>query len=149
MTHDELIDKHKILEIAIENVNKGKAFFENTNKLLSGFSIEEKLMLLGFTYVRLLSKTAPIPKDTIRNMLVSINTTVQNLASENKQYKEYSKRQIELVKETETKRVELAHSLKNGNDEKALQLALALIDLYQFGIAKSTIYEDIYSNRSK
>lgn len=138
----ELIDKHKILEMAIENANDGKYFFENSNVIMHGLSFEEELMLLGFTYVRLLSKTVSLPNQLVKEFLMSINTKVQSLAKENQQYKEFSKRQIELIKPTENARVQLIHQLNDRDFENALETACKLIDIYCFGVAGSNLYQD-------
>lgn len=138
----ELIDKHKMLEIAIENANNSKHFFTNADEIIQGMSVEEQLMMLGFTYARLISKNAPMPKETVNELLVSINTKVQEIARENQQYKEFSKMQIELIKPTEDARVQLIHQLNGGDFKNALKTACKLLDIYCFGIAKSHLYQD-------
>lgn len=139
---EELVDKHKILEMAVENASNGKHFIENSNVITQGLSIEEELMLLGFTYVRLLSKTVPMPKDAVKGLLVSINTKVQSIAKDNQRYKEFSKKQIELIKITDEISVQLVHQLNNGDFDSALKTACRLLDIYSFGVAESHIYQD-------
>lgn len=143
----ELIDKIKIHNIAVELAGEGKLFCRNTDERMQGLSFEEQTMLIAFMYTELLFNDGMIPKATRNQMLRVINTQVQNYARDFQQYKEFSAREIKLVRKTELKRVELAKALNIFDDEKALQLALQLIDIYQFGIAESHIYEDIYLNR--
>lgn len=138
----ELVDKHKILEMAVENANNGKHFIENSNIIMQGLSLEEEMMLLGFTYVRLLSKTVPMPNDAVKGLLVSINTKVQSIAKDNQRYKEFSKKQIELIKITDEISVQLVHQLNNGDFDSALKTACRLLDIYSFGVAESHIYQD-------
>lgn len=142
MAKNELINKHKILEMAVENANQGEMFVQNANKALAGLSIEEQIMMLGFTYVRLLSNITPMSKETVRQLLCAVNTTVQNIAQENQQYREYTKRQIEMIPITENASVEMMHQLNAKDFETALETACKLLDIYSFGIAGSYIYQN-------
>lgn len=143
----ELIDKTKIHNIAVELAGEGKLFYRNTEEKMQGLSFEEQAMLLPFVYIELLFNGGMIPKTKRKQLLRVVNTQMQDKAKVFQQYKEFSARQITLAKTTDEKRAELVNALKSFDDESALQQALQLIDIYQFGIAESHIYENIYLNR--
>lgn len=145
----ELIDKTKIHKLAVELAADGKLFHRNTDEHMKGLVFEEQAMLLSFVYIELLFNAGMIPKEKRNQLSRVINTQVQDYARSFRQYREFAQRQIKLTKATDEKRIELVHSLKSYEDEKALQQALELIDMYEFGIAESRIYENIYLNRER
>lgn len=149
MVQIELIDKHKIFEMAVENANMGESFIKNANKSLSGLKVEEQIMLLGFTYARLISKTIPVPKTKIKQMLNSINVNVQKVARELEQSRNISERQIQMIPKTEDARVKLAHQLNAGDFENALETAVSLVDMFTFGGADSYIYRESLEKAKK
>lgn len=137
------IDKMKILDIALENANKCKIRFTSTEEAMYGLNIEEQVLMLGLTYLILLSRQINMPKDVIKNIMDNMNTNCQSLATDIKRYREYSKRQIELINPTNQLRSEFTHQINAGQFDEALTTACKLIDLYEFGIAKSTINQKV------
>ncbi len=140
----EQIDKAEIYNKAAQLAGQGGMFAGNTSEIRKGMLPEEETMLLAFTYIELMYKSGCIPKGCRNDLLRAVNTKIQTLAEELKQYRAFSKRQIEFVKITEAKRTLLAKLLRKNDNESSLLQALELIDLYQFGIAESHIYENLY-----
>lgn len=139
----ELINKAKIYQIAVENAEQGKNWYTNAELHASGLNFLEQQMLFAFTYYELLSKLTSFPKKLKNQKIREVNTILQCFARETEAYKDYSKRQIELIIPTEAMRTELTHCLHQQKYYDALTVACKLIDIYEFGIANSQIYSKI------
>lgn len=143
MRTKEPIDKVKILDIALENAAKCKTNFTSTEEAMYGLNLEEQILMLGLTYVILLTRSVPIPKEITANLMNTINTNCQRFAADMQRYRDYSKRQIDLIKPTNALRAEFTRQINSGHFDEALTIACKLIDIYEFGIAGSQINQDI------
>ena len=139
MTNKEIVDKEKILEIALEIAGEKENYFDKLEECMYGLSLEEQNLVLGLTYMVLISRQFGMPKELIKGQMNKINTKVQRMAKDNQQYREYSKRQIEMIKPTEQLRTDLAHQINGEHFMDALKTACKLIDIYEFGIAGSQV----------
>lgn len=146
---NEPIDKMKILDIALENANKCKTTFTSTEEAMYGLKIEEQILMLGLTYIILLSKQANMPKDVIKNIMDNMNTNCQRFGSDMNRYREYFKQQIDLIMPTNQLRTDFAHQINEGKFDKALTTACKLLDIYEFGIAGSTINQGLLEKARK
>ena len=150
MMQQEPIDKNKILDIALENAEKCKTTFTSTEEAMYGLKIEEQILMIGLTYLILLSRSTHMPKDVVKNIMENMNTNCQHFAADMNKYREYFKRQIEMIKPTNQLRADFAHQLNAGQFDEALTTACRLIDIYEFGIAGSQInYELLEKARKK
>lgn len=146
---NEPIDKMKILDIALENAHKCKITFTSTEEAMYGLKIEEQVLMLGLTYLVLLSRQSHMPKDVTKNIMDNMNATCQRFATEIKEYRDYSKRQIDLIIPTDQLRTEFTHQINAGQFDGALTSACKLLDIYEFGIAGSTINQGLLEKARK
>jgi len=146
----ELIDKEKALEIALEIAAEKENYFDKLEECMYGLSLEEQNLVLGLTYTVLISRQFGMPKELIKSRMNKINSKVQTMAKDNQQYREYSKRQIEMIKPTNQLRTDFVKHINAGQFYDALTTASKLIDIYEFGIAGSQVnYELLEKARKK
>lgn len=137
--NNEIVDKQKVLDIALEIAGEKENYFDKLEECMYGLSLEEQNLVLGLTYTVLISRQFSMPPEIIKGLMNKINTKVQRMAKDNQQYREYSKRQIEMIKPTDELRVKFAKQINAGQFNEALTSASKLIDIYEFGIAGSQI----------
>ncbi len=137
--NDELIDKKKALDIALDIAADKENYFDRLEEGMYGLSLEEQNLVLGLTYTILISRQFKMPKEIIQSQMNKINTKVQRMAKDNQRYREYSKRQIDLIKPTEQLRTDFAKQINGEHFMDALVTACKLIDIYEFGIAGSLV----------
>ncbi len=135
----EIIDKEKALEIALEIAAEKENYFDKLEECMYGLSLEEQNLVLGLTYTVLISRQFGMPKEIIKSQMNKINSKVQSMAKDNQRYREYSKRQIEMIKPTNQLRTDFAQQINGEHFMDALATACKLIDIYEFGIAGSQI----------
>lgn len=145
----ELIDKEKALEIALEIAAEKENYFDKLEECMYGLSLEEQNFVLGLTYTVLISRQFGMPKELIKGQMNKINTKIQRMARDNQQYREYSKRQIEMIKPTDELRVTFTKQINAGQFNEALTTASKLIDIYEFGIAGSQINYELLERAMK
>ena len=90
-----------------------------------------------------------MPKEIIKGLMYKINSKVQIMARDNQRYREYSQRQIEMIQPTNQLRTEFTHQINDGRFMDALTTACKLIDIYEFGIAGSTINQGLLEKAMK
>lgn len=135
----ELVDKEKALEIALEIAGDRENYYDRLEEGMYGLSLEEQNLVLGLTYTILISRQFAMPKEIVKGQMNKINSKVQIMARDNQRYREYSKRQIDLIKPTEQLRTDYAHQINAGQFMDALITASKLIDIYEFAIAGSQV----------
>lgn len=146
----ELVDKEKALDIALEIAGDRENYYDRLEEGMYGLSLEEQNLVLGLTYTVLISRQFGMPKEIIKSTMNKINSKVQSMAKDNQRYREYSKRQIEMIKPTNELRTSLTKQINAGQFDNALTTACKLIDIYEFGIAGSQInYELLERARKK
>lgn len=145
----ELIDKEKALEIALEIAAEKENYFDKLEECMYGLSLEEQNFVLGLTYTVLISRQFGMPKELIKGQMNKINSKIQRMARDNQQYREYSKRQIEMIKPTDELRVAFTKQVNAGQFYEALTTASKLIDIYEFGIAGSQINYELLERAMK
>lgn len=145
----EIIDKEKALEIALEIAAEKENYFDKLEECMYGLSLEEQNLVLGLTYTVLISRQFGMPKELIKGQMNKINTKIQRMARDNQQYREYSKRQIEMIKPTDELRVTFTKQINAGQFYEALTTASKLIDIYEFGIAGSQINYELLERAMK
>lgn len=145
----EIVDKDKALDIALKIASDRENYFDRLEEGLYGLSLEEQNLVLALTYIVLLSRQFGMPKELIKGQMNKINTKVQRMAKDNQQFKEYSKRQIEMIKPTNQLRTDFTHQIYGGHFMDALITACKLLDVYEFGIAGSTINQELLENAMK
>lgn len=145
----ELVDKEKALEIALNIASDRENYYDRLEEGMYGLSLEEQNLVLGFTYTILISRQFAMPKEIVKGLMNKINSKVQIMAKDNQRYREYSKRQIDLIKPTEQLRTDFTNQINSGQFMDALITASKLIDIYEFGIAGSTINYGILEKAMK
>lgn len=146
----EIVDKQKILEIALFVAKDKNNYFDRLEESLYELSLEEQNLVIGLTYIILLSRQFPMPKEIVKGLMKKINTKVQRMARENEQYHEYSKRQIDMILPTNKLRTDFANQINAGQFGEALTTASKLLDMYEFGIADSHVnYKGLQRAREK
>lgn len=135
----DIIDKAKILEIALEIAGEKENYFDKLEELMYDLVLEEQNFVIGLTYTILLSRQFGMPKEIVKGLMNKINTKIQKMAKDNQQYREYFKRQIELIIPTDQLRTNFVKQINAGEFNEALTTACKLIDIYEFGIAGSQI----------
>lgn len=145
----EIVNKDKALDIALKIASDRENYFDRLEEGLYGLSLEEQNLVLALTYIVLLSRQFGMPKELIKGQMNKINTKVQRMAKDNQQFKEYSKRQIEMIKPTNQLRTDFTHQIYGGHFMDALITACKLLDIYEFGIAGSTINQELLEKAMK
>jgi hypothetical protein len=149
MGNREAIDSKKIYALAAEFAKDGKTWHTKADEKTKDLSVEEFVMLIGFTYIELMVGSGLLPKTLKKEMLNKINTQLQRLATELKQYREFYKLHIQFLKASEQVRVDLIKAINSFDDEKALQQALLLADMSESHIAGSHTFTTRYTERSR
>ncbi len=145
----ELVDKEKALEIALYITRDRENYYDRLEESMYGLSIEEQNLVYGLTYIILTSRQFAMPKEIIKGLMYKINSKVQIMARDNQRYREYSQRQIEMIQPTNQLRTEFTHQINDGRFMDALTTACKLIDIYEFGIAGSTINQGLLEKAMK
>ncbi len=145
----ELVDKEKALEIALNIAGDRENYYDRLEEGMYGLSLEEQNLVLGLTYTILISRQFSMPKEIVKGQMNKINSKVQIMARDNQRYREYSKRQIDLIKPTEQLRTDLAHQINDEHFMDALITACKLIDIYEFGIAGSQVNYELLEKAMK
>lgn len=145
----ELVDKEKALEIALNIASDRENYYDRLEEGMYGLSLEEQNLVLGFTYTILISRQFAMPKEIVKGQMNKINSKVQIMARDNQRYREYSKRQIEMINPTNQLRTDFTHQINDGQFIDALTTACKLIDIYEFGIAGSTINHGLLEKAMK
>ena len=137
----DYVDNKALFDLALEQAGKGTTFYINSDSVMGSMSVEERVMFIGFVYTVLMSNAGFMPKSARNNMCMKINTQVQSIAAELNIYRECSKKTVEFIEQSEMLRTELTHALNADDKEKALQLAVKLVDIATFGpAAENGIY---------
>lgn len=146
----EIVDKQKILEIALSVCEDKDNYFDRLEEGLYSLSLEEQNLVFGLTYIILLSRQFPMPKEIVKGFMKKINAKVQSMARDNEQYREYSKRQIDMILPTDKLRTDFSNQINTGQFSEALTTASKLLDMYEFGIADSHVnYQQLQRAREK
>lgn len=145
----EIVDKEKALEIALEIAGDREHYYDRLEEGMYGLTLEEQNLVLGLTYTILISRQFAMPQEIVKGQMNKINSKVQSMAKDNQRYREYSKRQIEMIMPTNQLRTDFTNQINSGQFTDALITASKLIDIYEFGIAGSTINHGLLEKAMK